>query len=159
MSIYCNKKCCHLQYVDYYCNHNNKYKKNCKKAGVILHDITNNSILLIQSRGNLWGFPKGSSENNENFRDCAIRELFEETGISIKYNQLHVYYYVNTNVKYFYIKYNQFNINIKDHTDSNDATGIGWIKIDCLQTLVQNNTIKLNFHAKKCIKFFFNINL
>jgi 8-oxo-dGTP pyrophosphatase MutT (NUDIX family) len=32
--------------------------------------------------GTHWSFPKGTIEDGETFRDTALRELFEETGIS-----------------------------------------------------------------------------
>ncbi|MCU9838671.1 NUDIX hydrolase [Ruegeria sp. WL0004] len=52
---------------------------------VVLHD---NHVLLAQrgkdpGRG-LWGFPGGHVEWGETVRDAAIRELFEETGISAR---------------------------------------------------------------------------
>ena len=44
-------------------------------------------------------------------------------------------------------------------TNFNDATGIGWIKIECLTQLIENNdSFKINFHAKKCIFKFFKKN-
>jgi len=61
-----------------------------KKSGFIIQDINDdNYILLVQSCGNFWGFPKGSLENigtkeEESYFECAIRELKEETGIEIK---------------------------------------------------------------------------
>jgi 8-oxo-dGTP pyrophosphatase MutT (NUDIX family) len=39
-------------------------------------------ILLVKnSKGGHWGFPKGTPEKNEESIDTARRELFEETGI------------------------------------------------------------------------------
>ncbi|MEM4204088.1 MAG: NUDIX domain-containing protein [Candidatus Methanomethylicaceae archaeon] len=39
-------------------------------------------ILLIQQRSGIWGFPKGSANPDEDGLQCALRELYEETGIS-----------------------------------------------------------------------------
>jgi ADP-ribose pyrophosphatase YjhB (NUDIX family) len=35
----------------------------------------------------MWGPPKGTLQENEIVEDCAIREVFEETGIQIKVEQ------------------------------------------------------------------------
>lgn len=41
-------------------------------------------ILLIQhSRARYWGFPKGHAESGEAPKEAAIRELFEETNLTI----------------------------------------------------------------------------
>ena len=43
-----------------------------------------NKILLVKGRtNNKWSFPKGHREKNESSIHCALRELYEETGISI----------------------------------------------------------------------------
>ena len=34
---------------------------------------------------NEWGFPKGRRKKNENIKDCALREFYEETGIKQEY--------------------------------------------------------------------------
>ena len=82
----CNNGCCKLiieTYIDdkfYKVNGTNIQEK---KAGVLIHNSCNNKILLIQSKGNFWGFPKGTMEKGEDVRSCALRELYEETGIKL----------------------------------------------------------------------------
>ena len=55
-------------------------------VGVIIR--RKNKILLGKRKGklarNLWGFPGGSLEFNENIDECARREVLEETGLKIK---------------------------------------------------------------------------
>lgn len=40
-------------------------------------------FFMVQSYGNLFGFPKGSLEPNENYFDGAMREFYEETGTKL----------------------------------------------------------------------------
>ena len=148
--------------INEYRDDNKIYNDNIrdKKSGVVIHNTDTNHILLVQSRGNLWGFPKGSLEINESFIDCAIRELREETGINIDSKQLSREYELNKFAKYYYIStsniYNNLEI-IED--DSNDASGLFWIKLDCLEDLLYNDAINLNYHAKKCLYNYFKISI
>ena len=57
--------------------------QNQKKAGIIYFNKSLNKILIVQSRGSLWGIPKGTCKFNESLQQCAIRELYEETDISV----------------------------------------------------------------------------
>ena len=52
-------------------------KHNC---GIILKKQSNH-FFVVQTYNNYYGFPKGSVKDNyEQFRDCAVREFYEETG-------------------------------------------------------------------------------
>lgn len=44
-------------------------------------------FFMIQSYGNLYGFPKGSLEPEESYFDGALREFHEETGTKISLNK------------------------------------------------------------------------
>ncbi|CAI4227183.1 unnamed protein product [Auanema sp. JU1783] len=74
----------HLAYkVDYMIDQWRIYKSNVPTYGAILLDSTLNNVLLVQgfyTTKNKWGFPKGKVNENEAPRDCAIREVREETG-------------------------------------------------------------------------------
>ena len=137
-------------------HHNNNTRK--YKAGVILHNKSSNKVLLVQSRGNMWGFPKGSFEEGENFKSCAIRETYEETGIQLDLKVLNIEYKITNFVKYYYVETTQeFNdLEIQKH-DYNDANGLTWIKLSCLENLLQNDKLKLNYHARSCLYYYFKI--
>lgn len=42
-----------------------------------------NSILVLQDREDIWNFPGGKLELGESPKECAIREVEEETGIRV----------------------------------------------------------------------------
>lgn len=162
MRCMCGK--CNFIITDYKLK-NIQYNNNIvkKKAGVILFNPEQNKILIIQSRGNLWGFPKGSFNTGETFNECAIRELTEETGIHlnpivIENSQSHN---VNENVRYYFVEscvdYSDVTLQYDKYCDNNDVNGICWIKLECLQELYFNNKIKLNYHARNCLYKFFKI--
>ncbi len=87
------------------------------KAGVIIYNKKTNNILIVQSRGNLWGFPKGSFEEGEEFQTCAVRELKEETGIDVDMNELNTFYNVNGRVRYYLVETNEEHNDIKLQED------------------------------------------
>jgi 8-oxo-dGTP diphosphatase len=57
-------------------------------VGVAVIVIKDNRVLLGQRKNahgeGTWAFPGGHLEFNESIEDCAIREVFEETGMRIK---------------------------------------------------------------------------
>lgn len=58
------------------------------KVGVAVIVIKDSKVLLGKRKGShgegSWAFPGGHLEFGESLEDCAMREVFEETGISIK---------------------------------------------------------------------------
>lgn len=60
------------------------YEKSCG-AVVFRRKSGNVEFLLVKNKkGKNWGFPKGHIEKGETEKDTAVREVFEETGLSIK---------------------------------------------------------------------------
>jgi len=66
-------------------------------AGVILMSFDNGMPKILgligdeyhrSKHGAMYDLPKGTEDLNESSIDCALRETFEETGISIKQNEL-----------------------------------------------------------------------
>lgn len=57
-------------------------------VGVAVIVIKNGKVLLGKRKGahgsGSWAFPGGHLEFNESIEDCAEREVFEETGLSVK---------------------------------------------------------------------------
>lgn len=65
-------------------------------AAVIVHDKATNRVVLLQRSQNakfaqgMWDLPVGKSEPGEPITETAVRELFEETGLTVKPEALKV---------------------------------------------------------------------
>ncbi|MCF3143704.1 NUDIX domain-containing protein [Streptomyces platensis] len=65
-------------------------------AAVIVHDKATNRVVLLQRSENakfaqgMWDLPVGKSEPGEPITETAVRELFEETGMTVKPEALRV---------------------------------------------------------------------
>jgi 8-oxo-dGTP pyrophosphatase MutT (NUDIX family) len=65
-------------------------------AAVIVHDKATNRVVLLQRSENakfaqgMWDLPVGKSEAGEPITETAVRELYEETGLTVKPESLRV---------------------------------------------------------------------
>lgn len=71
-------------------------------AGVIVHDKTNDRVLLLQrsetakfAQG-MWDIPVGKSDPGEPITQTAVRELYEETGLTVKPEWLKVAHIIHS---------------------------------------------------------------
>lgn len=60
------------------------YEKSCGAVIFYRNKQNNTKVLLVKnSNGRYWSFPKGHIENDENERETAMREIKEETGLDV----------------------------------------------------------------------------
>ncbi|MEV7434586.1 NUDIX domain-containing protein [Streptomyces griseoviridis] len=65
-------------------------------AAVIVHDKATNRVVLLQRSENakfaqgMWDLPVGKNEPGEPITETAVRELYEETGLTVKPQRLKV---------------------------------------------------------------------
>ncbi|WP_241265531.1 NUDIX domain-containing protein [Streptomyces boncukensis] len=65
-------------------------------AAVIVHDKATNRVVLLQRSQNakfaqgMWDLPVGKSDPGEPITETAVRELYEETGLTVKPESLKV---------------------------------------------------------------------
>jgi ADP-ribose pyrophosphatase YjhB (NUDIX family) len=146
----CHKSCCTLKikpYVEQKLTYE-KFHGKRKKSGVFICDPKTNKVLIIQSRGHLWGPPKGTTEEGETEIQCAIREVKEETGLEISENCLSEPIAIYNKATYFYLEMNECELNVQDNDPTNDANGIGWIKIECLEKCIEKGNISISKHFR-----------
>lgn len=144
----CSSGCCHLQVTPYQPVFLLRSPR--KKAGVFIFDPASERVLIVLSRNRYWGLPKGSLKPGESEVECAIREVYEETGLRVSENDLKYSVKVNSSATYFYMEMNSIDVSVQTNSqqDANDVNGIGWIKLDCLVDLVSKDKIKLNKQGK-----------
>ena len=104
--------------------------------------ISDNHEILILRRANymknfggLWGFPGGTvNEKDKNSKETAIRELKEETGIELSWNEKHKCSLYKTiknkdnSISYYYLV--KLETNIKDIKLSKEHSKYDWFNID-----------------------------
>lgn len=137
-TIVCNKGCCFLKIFSKSKTRKlDTYPFEKRKAGVIV--ICNNKILLTQSYNNIWGIPKGQMEPfDKNTKECAERELKEETGLDILLHDTDLYRVIFGNYYIYKISIqNMDKVNL-DNLVNLDASGIGWVDLNCVYDFTLN---------------------
>lgn len=146
-TYYCRDRCCPVKIKTY--NHRPRYfNRNYRKSGVFIYDPKEDRVLLVQSRGHLWGPPKGTLNIGEKEQQCAVREVKEETGLDISFNSFTKVVKIKNRSIYYYIEMDTCDITVQDHIEDNDANGVTWIKVNCLQNAIYDGNIVLNHYAK-----------
>lgn len=154
----CPKGCCKVTIATYHGSrfYNTGGLRRRRKAGIFIYDPKRESILLVQSRGNLWGLPKGSLNIDESDLDGAIREVKEETGLDINPELLTKYIRIKGNSVYYYLEKPVCEVNVQPSGENQDANGITWIKLDCLKELIENGNMSINTHCREVLYTFTN---
>lgn len=148
----CERKCCDIKFANnsplYFKPHTTNYK-----AGAFIFDPKEQRVLLVQSHQQYWGPPKGTIEQNETAYECAIREVREETGLNINWKQMSKVTKIKNRAIYYYVEMKWADVQPQSGTD-NDANGITWIKLDCLEEFVKSGQIALSDHCRIAFKRF-----
>ena len=157
----CHKGCCNFTVLPYKHGYH-AYNKNVnpeqklRKAGSFIYDKQKNKVLLVQSRGQMWGPPKGSIKENEEVIDCAIREVKEETGLDIEEKNFLGSIIIKTKAQYYFTDMSETDVVLQTHIEDNDANGIGWFDVDCMNSLINDGLISINQHCRMLIKKVFD---
>lgn len=159
MTLKCRNGCCLLNTSKYEPLETQIDKHGIKKAGVLLYDTDTDSILIIQSKGNLWGIPKGTLKKGESYINCAFREVFEETGLNVSSVPLERSLKIGKTSIYYLMYLNKCNVRIQTHNKDNDANSIGWVKLLCLKEFIKDDIIKLTSHSEIILKTFLDFKL
>ena len=148
-TYYCRDKCCKVYIKEYHPQRSFiPYRNNYRKAGVFIYDPKQDRVLLVQSRGHLFGPPKGTLNQGEQDRHCAVREVKEETGLDISCDDFTKAVKIRNKAIYYYLEMDTCPIKVQNSIEDNDANGITWIKMKCLENAISDGNIVLNHYAK-----------
>lgn len=166
----CKSGCCKMHTTSRVIKPDISRKRFNKKAGVFItkkhpsskpyHYDDEDYVLLVQSYHNLWGIPKGTfeSEDENDPIKCALREVFEETGLQLARNQLDREYIVKYDNFFYYTTLDDtVDLPIKDELPKLDITSVGWFKVKCLKNFIKYKVIKLNYYTKMCFSRYFHL--
>lgn len=130
--------------------------------GVAPYKIINNKVYLFvnkASKESLNGFFKGKIEINESIKECAKRELFEESNLLIDINDLEHYFFQNSirkNIGIFLI--DSYNIDFKTLKINEEIFSTEWIELNelCLSILGNQSKIldDMILHFKSLNKYY-----
>lgn len=105
-------------------------------------------IMLIQPKGHVeWGFTKGKIEENETKDECAVREFYEETGLTINKAVLENYFEQRNkrkDVGIFLVNIFNMNKNDKINLQSKEVHKIKLFNITDKIDIYKNQEIILN---------------
>jgi 8-oxo-dGTP pyrophosphatase MutT (NUDIX family) len=159
-TLECKEGCCQYRIVPYhqtyYSNHLDQIKTKIKKAGSFIYDSKNHKILLVQSRGQMWGPPQGTLKPDETPLECALREVTEETGLILNDKLFNGSIVIKSKALYYFTDTQEKEVNLQFDMEDNDANGIGWFNVNCLNDLVHTGKISINQHCRILIKRIFN---
>lgn len=148
MAIFnCTNGCCTVK-IEQYIPDPSKGFSNGNKAGAFIRDPKTKRVLLVQSRGSRWGCPKGGIREDETEKECAIREVMEETGLDISEHISDAYVNIMDVSTYFYVEMSEQEVFVQSHRENNDANGIAWLHPDCLEDSMKAGKMRLSSHAK-----------
>ena len=123
-----------------------KYTKKDNKirgSGIIYYYIKNNIHHILCVKGKLsrkWGLPKGSfKDKDEKYKECAIREMHEETNVIIEPSHLSNKSLDFGNHKYYIVKaFTLEDIKCNDTSEINEIRFLSETQINNLEKYKKN---------------------
>jgi 8-oxo-dGTP pyrophosphatase MutT (NUDIX family) len=115
------------------------YKPRSKKISGVILISKRNTVLLVKGRKkNKWSFPKGHIQGSETIQQCALRECFEETGISLNDYQYNYSKRLNSGEYFVYripyeLKHNVY--------DTEEIVDVAWVSIPAMMNLYTNTDV------------------
>jgi 8-oxo-dGTP pyrophosphatase MutT (NUDIX family) len=99
-----------------------------------------NKILLVRGRQTgKWSFPKGHMKGNETSHQCALRELFEETGILMNTSEPCIGHKKLSIGEYFLYEFTMDVI--PEVQDTCEVCDIGWFSLEDMNNLCVNRDV------------------
>jgi len=106
-----------------------------KVYGAVCISSTNKVLLVKGRKTGKWSFPKGHKHRKETYIECALRELLEETGITLQGNTSISSTKLSVGEYYFFEVEEEIEPNIRD---TNEIMEARWVDIDDIRELSCN---------------------
>lgn len=146
----CKKGCCTLKILTKPKSEKNNGRSHPfekRKAGVFVS--CGDKVLLTQSYNNCWGIPKGQMEPfDATTKECAERELKEETGLVVTLRDADLYKIMMDNCYIYKIDIENSDVIDLENLSNLDSTGLGWVNLECAFDF------NLNFLTRKILTRF-----
>lgn len=164
--FFCRRQCCHYYVRPYsgrppYYSHRSPSYHGIRKAGSFVYDQEKRKMLLVQSRGLMWGPPKGSLNVGETPIQCAHREVHEETGLVLDLTEATPAIALSRSLFYL-TEMTECPVQIQAHPnnlEANDANGIGWFSVDCVRRMVADGEFAINQPCRSLIQRVFQVDV
>ena len=118
-------------------------------------------MLLVQSRGLMWGPPKGSLNAGETPLQCAGRDVHEETGLVLELDESSPAIVLSRSLFYL-TDMCECPVQIQAHPndlEANDANGIGWFSVECVRRMVAEGEFAINQPCRSLIQRVFHVDV
>jgi len=145
-----------------------KKKKLVRCGGIILNESLTHLVGVMNYESlqdKKWGLPKGHLKNGETIQECAIREIYEETGLKVKITDDTPFKKLNDTFYYIFVIGDDTHFHIRDHRE---IAKVEWIPITNLNQYNMNrglrkfrdkfDKIKFLIPSKKAFNLVVNVN-
>jgi 8-oxo-dGTP pyrophosphatase MutT (NUDIX family) len=135
------------------------------KTGAYIIDSINKKILITISNNNKIGIPKGTIIKNEDIYSAAMREIYEETGLSIYIDENTKTKNIKSYYHFFVVYIDNGSLNlIPNPIDTDEISESKWVDINYLyenihlcNTTLRKKTFLIGIPWKNTKKFLENI--
>jgi 8-oxo-dGTP pyrophosphatase MutT (NUDIX family) len=112
------------------------YKPRNQKVFGVIAISKDNRVLLVKGRDrNKWSFPKGHYKSSEGELECALRECYEETGISYQDIPYESFKKLSSGGYYIYRGTEELTPIIGD---SKEISEVAWVSIPSMMNMRTN---------------------
>ena len=119
-----------------------------KRCGAIIMD-KDMKVLLVQGHSGVWSLPKGhQNHSKESFTVCAMREVYEETGLKLRITKNFKKVEIGK-IIYYLIELNDYFKQFMKIRDTEEVKSIEWIHIKDIIKLKN-----INWSLKQIGKYF-----
>ena len=139
----------------YYIFNNAKPDQNERLSGFVIMDKTQENIVIVQENDNHQkiGLPKGRAKDGESDIKCAMREVYEETGINLSKQPFRyinrIYNTDGTSIFLIILKSDCEDIKFQK---SNELNYVKWAKLENVKISIMFSPYFYNSFIKKAIK-------